>query len=302
MIGALRHGLIEPADFARPVDLDLQPLVLEVELALEPVHDLVGDRRPRCAGARSRAAAPPAPRARSSGRRPSGPRSRRPRSCPPAPPAGACGTRTAPRMRSIVSSRVHSSPASSSIRASAALVATQPRLELLVRLLACRRRCTPSARISGGSVSPCSTSVAKITANVRKMIRSRCGKSAASASAAASETAPRMPAQPIDRSARCQVAAARAHATRAGRARGSTNTIVCCQTSRVSTTAALTAARVAEQRRRSRRRSSASRIAGSCRPISTNRNALSRNCSSSHMPKPCSRVAGEAIFGACQPT
>ena len=34
---------------------DLEPLVLQVELALEPVHDLVGDRRPRCAGARSRA-------------------------------------------------------------------------------------------------------------------------------------------------------------------------------------------------------------------------------------------------------
>ena len=48
MIGALRHGLIEPADFARTRSdrplLDLEALVLQVELALDPVHDLVGDR------------------------------------------------------------------------------------------------------------------------------------------------------------------------------------------------------------------------------------------------------------------
>ena len=119
----------------RAARLDLEPLVLQVELALDPVHDVVGDRalvaQPHDLGA----AAPRAPRARSSGRRPSGPRSRRPRSCPRAPPAAACGTRTCRCMRSIVSSRVHSSPRSSSIRRERGLGGDEPRLELLALLL-----------------------------------------------------------------------------------------------------------------------------------------------------------------------
>ena len=48
--------------------------------------------------------------------------------------------------------------------------------------------------MSHGSVRPWPTSVARITQKVRKMIRSRSGKSASGrARAAASETAPRMP-------------------------------------------------------------------------------------------------------------
>ena len=46
-----------------------------------------------------------------------------------------------------------------------------------------------------GSVSPCTTSVAKITAKVMKTLPSRSGKPSGSASAAASDTAPRMPDQ-----------------------------------------------------------------------------------------------------------
>ena len=51
-----------------------------------------------------------------------------------------------------------------------------------------------SARISSGSVRPCPTSVTRMTTNVRNTIRSRPGTSIGSASAAASETAPRIPA------------------------------------------------------------------------------------------------------------
>ena len=194
MIGALRHGLIEPADFASPVPeprrarrrgqslledrLDLQALVLQVELALEPVHDVVGDR---ALVAQPHDLAPLRLEHLAHDRlvaRTSGPRSRRPRSCPRAPSgAGACGTRTCRACARAC--RRASTPRRRARRSAPArpCVATQPRLELLALLLACRRRCTPSQRISGGSVSPCSTSVTKITAKVRKRIRSRCGKS-----------------------------------------------------------------------------------------------------------------------------
>ena len=56
---------------------------------------------------------------------------------------------------------------------------------------------TPSARTSQGSVSPWPTSVARITQKVRKSRRSRFGVSSGSARAVASETTPRMPAQPM---------------------------------------------------------------------------------------------------------
>ena len=129
----------------------------EVELALDPVHDLVGDRALVAQRTTIARAARRAPRARSSGRRTSGPRSRRPRSCPRARPGGACGTRTVPRMRSIVSSRVHSSASSSSIRASAALRRDQPRLELLVLLL----RAVVDARRASGSAAAASAPAAR---------------------------------------------------------------------------------------------------------------------------------------------
>ena len=69
----------------------------------------------------------------------------------------------------------------------------------------------PRARARGsrrGSVRPCRTSVARITQNVRNTIRSRSGNAppasvvSGSASAAASETAPRIPDHPISAVAR----------------------------------------------------------------------------------------------------
>jgi hypothetical protein len=81
-------------------------------------------------------------------------------------------------MRACASSRASSSPSSSS----------------------------RSSRITAGSVSPWITSVPKMTANVRKRIRFRSGNASPAsvvsgiASAAASETPPRMPDQEISAS------------------------------------------------------------------------------------------------------
>jgi len=67
--------------------------------------------------------------------------------------------------------------------------------------------CQPQRSINGGSVNPCSTSVTRITLNVRNMIRLRCGNALPSAStsgreiAAASATTPRIPVQPRRKSA-----------------------------------------------------------------------------------------------------
>ena len=242
MIGALRHGLIEPGRLRAP-RLDLEPLVLQVELALEPVHDVVGDRalvaqphdrgalrlehlaHDRLVGDRAVLEALVLDLARARRQPPLAvlvARRACARSCrrasTPRRPARRAG-RARPWSRS---SRALSSSRSSSVPSS----------------------CTPSQRISGGSVSPCSTSVTKITANVRKMSRSRCWKSNGSASAAASETAPRMPAQPtivrpcqLPRRARCDSRRSIARIT---------NTSVWLHTSRVTTTAALTASGVAE--------------------------------------------------------
>ena len=57
--------------------------------------------------------------------------------------------------------------------------------------------------MSAGSVSPWPTSVARITQKVRKMTRSRCGNrtSIGRARAAARETAPRMPAHEMTKTA-----------------------------------------------------------------------------------------------------
>jgi hypothetical protein len=60
---------------------------------------------------------------------------------------------------------------------------------------------TPSRRTNHGSVSPCNTSVDRITQKLKKMIRSRPGNGrpsanvSGSASAAASDTTPRIPLQ-----------------------------------------------------------------------------------------------------------
>ena len=116
----------------------------------------------------------------------------------------------------------------------------------------------------------------KITANVRKRTTSRCGKSAGSASAAASDTEPRMPdhaaimrgRQPWRRSRCCgRRSSAR---TRYG--------VVFTHAIRVRITARLTAAAWPSSVHGDSPESP-SRISGSCSPISTNSSALSRKTS-----------------------
>jgi hypothetical protein len=100
-----------------------------------------------------------------------------------------------------VSSRTQGSPSSSSSRSIAARAAW-------IRAFASSLASTPpssrsTARISGVSVRPCRTSVEKITPKVMKMIRFRAGNGpppstwSGIASAAASDTAPRIPDQAI---------------------------------------------------------------------------------------------------------
>ena len=104
-------------------------------------------------------------------------------------------------MRSAVSGRTQSSSASSSSRPSAASAAWMR--AFASSLSAMPSSCEAEQADQAGSVRPCSTSVAMITQNVMKMMNERCGKGSplsivsGSARAAASETAPRRPAQPI---------------------------------------------------------------------------------------------------------
>ena len=102
---------------------DVEPGVLEIEVALDAVHDAVVDAAlpPQLddrAAARRRAA-----RAAAAGSSASAPRSRRRPRRRSAPRSGWRGSGRAPRMRSAVSSRTQSSPASSSRRPSAASAA-----------------------------------------------------------------------------------------------------------------------------------------------------------------------------------
>ena len=84
--------------------------------------------------------------------------------------------------------------ASSSRRASAASAATS-RAYASSWPVAPPPSSIPSRGIRNGSVRPWPTRVARITANVRKITRLRSGKSIGRASAAASDTTPRIPAQ-----------------------------------------------------------------------------------------------------------
>src|SRR6266571_4183875 len=106
-------------------------------------------------------------------------------------------------MRSASSSGMSSFTARTSMAAIAAL----PSANFARCPSSCRLQSLPtfSLRMSGASDSPCTTSVTAITTKVRKMMRSRCGNGASfsmvigSASAAASDTIPRMPHQLIQR-------------------------------------------------------------------------------------------------------
>ena len=119
----------------------------------------------------------------------------------------------------------------------------------------------------------------KITAKVSSRIRLRCGKSGTRASAAASETDPRMPHQlmiirlcQVERRSRCDSRRSSARMTK---------TAVWLQISRVTMTTRLTATHH-HSSSPAGWPDSPSRMSGSCSPISTNSSALSRNVRISH--------------------
>ena len=119
-----------------------------------------------------------------------------------------------------------------------------------------------------------------------------------SASAAASDTEPRMPDHATI--IRVRQPARRACSGRRSSAR-MTNGVVCSQAMRVRITARLTATDW-PMSVRADCPARPSRMSGSCRPMSTNSSALSRNTSVSHTAKPCRRMLALEIRGACQPT
>ena len=201
-------------------------------------------------------------------------------------------------MRSIVSSRVHSSPPSSSIRASAALVASSRALSSsrsssvpssLHAEPADQRRQRQALQHERHKNHREGQKIEQVALREVQRQRERRGERDRAAHA-----------RPSRRSCAAATRATGALDSRAGRSRGSTNTSEWLPHEPREHDRGADRRRVAEQH--VERLVEASRIAGSCSPISMNRNALSRNTSSSHMPKPCRRVAGEAIFGACQPT
>ena len=233
MIGALRHGLIEPPTSRAPLDLDLRRSVLrsssrssrcmtslEIVPALRSrtisralrLEDLAHER---LVGERAVLVAVVLDLAR------------------PARPAGACGTSYRPRMRSIVSSRVHSSAAELLDPGERRLGGDQPRLELLA-LLARRRRRRRSARISERQRQPLEHERREdhregeeddqvALREVRRRARAR---RPARPRRACPPSRRSMPLLPVDRGARA--------GSRGGRARGSRTRSSCCQTSRVS--------------------------------------------------------------------
>jgi hypothetical protein len=154
---------------------------------------------------------------------------------------------------------------------------------------------TSRRRISAGSVNPCTTSVVRITANVISRTTSRWGNSGASASAAASDTDPRIPDQPTIRRVRQPARRSRCCGRRSSARM--TKTEVFSQAIRVSVTVTLiaTACPISASADWPAR---PSRIKGSCRPMSTNSSALSRNTSVSQTAKPCRRMLALEIRGA----
>ena len=123
---------------SRPA-VDLQPRVLEVDVALDAAHDVVGDVAAVARRGRSRRARPPGPCGAGAGRPASPPRSRRRRPRRGATRSGGCGTRSRGACGRAVASRTHSSASSSSRRAIAAWTA------------AMRARASCSATVSSSS-------------------------------------------------------------------------------------------------------------------------------------------------------
>jgi len=148
-------------------------------------------------------------------------------------------------------------------------------------------------------VRPWRTSVEKITAKVTNSSSSRAGKSAGRASAAASETEPRMPAQP--RIVRWRQPARRARWLSRRSSARIAQALTCTQASRQPiTTSETTTAVTSSAPSGSPERPST--IRGSCRPISTNSSALSRKIRISHTEEPVSRMRTVEISGERQPT
>ena len=175
--------------------LRTDPRLVEVEVALDLAHQVVADLARRCAGRSARRAR----RAISSRRiAPYSFSSRRPSSGSSPPPSTA--TQSAKR------AAVELAQPAQRLAARALLLELlepverrlgrlQPRGRLVGRPRARRPR-RSSLRSSGASVSPWPSSVTRITPNVSSRISGRSSTSSGTESAAASEIAPRMPAQP----------------------------------------------------------------------------------------------------------
>jgi hypothetical protein len=160
-----------------------------------------------------------------------------------------------------------------------------------------------SRLIRTGSVRPCPTSVARITAKVRKMIRSRSGKPVGSARAAASETTPRIPAHAMSVRWRASGSGttglpglARRRRIRYGTTRaGKTHTI----RARI-TTSAIAPARTSSSP--ALRSPSRPRAPGNVSPMRMNTAPLTRNRRICHEAKPDTRTRELSALGAWRPT
>ena len=144
-------------------------------------------------------------------------------------------------------------------------------------------------------MSPCPTSVATMTQNVRYRIKGRWGNSGARASAAASDTTPRMPAQDTITTARGDgggsLARIFALSQRGRYVAGNTHTNLATMTVRLT---------ISPYRIRSAAGTddSPAMIDGSCRPMTRNTNALIAQITICHAPLPKRRASGDSTRAA----
>ncbi len=136
-----------------------------------------------------------------------------------------------------------------------------------------------------------------MTVNARKTISARSGNGAPEsvkfgiASAAASETAPRIPVQAMNAVCRHGSLDPESGVARAVKTQTIRATITAIEMSRPSCTSDS-----------ADRSPSASTIAGSCRPTRTNRSALTRKTRIAQKAAPERRTSGVVSSGVCQPT
>ena len=172
------------------------PRLLEVEVALDPAHHVLAHAARRCAAPAARRARPRSARAasrRSRAARGGRPRAARRRRAPRRRPRSAPGRA---RAGAAAAPRAAPSSSSSSSRSSAACAASSRAIASSGEH-AVRARQAAAAAAAARSVSPWPSSVTSDHAereqqDLRALLRPRAG----TASAAASEIAPRMPAQP----------------------------------------------------------------------------------------------------------